>query len=230
MSDHFIRQIDKIKQMVLSLGSAVEHSLDLAIRAVEQRDTRLAHSVIDDDSKIDLMEVDIEEECLHVLALYQPVASDLRFLVAVLTISKDLERIGDLTSNLAEQALFLAEETPIQIDSAPIDLAEESVRVRAMLNNSLDALVTRDAALARAVLADDDAVDALHRQAYQNVKEAIAAKPSVAGYMIDLLNVSRRLERIADHAVNIAEDVIYLVEGRIVRHEQSQKLPPQRLK
>jgi phosphate transport system protein len=153
------------------------------------------------------------------------VASDLRFIVAVLTINKDLERIGDLAANLAEQALFLAEEKSTALTHSPIDFAEESIRVRHMLTNSLDALVTRDAALARTVLADDDAVDELHREVYQKVKQAIQLNPETAGRMIDLLNVSRRLERIADHAVNIAEDVIYLVEGRIVRHNQQIERP-----
>jgi len=217
MSEHFDRQIEKIKQLALSLGGAVEHSLDQAIRAVERGDTDLAHRVIDGDVNVDLLQIDVEEECLHALALYQPVASDLRFLIAVLTISKDLERIGDLAANLAEQALFLADEQPSWRGASPIDLGEESVRVRTMLNDSLDALVTRDPELARSVLEADDAVDALHREVYQAIKQAIVADPSRTGQMIDLLNVSRRLERIADHAVNIAEDVIYLVEGRIVR-------------
>ena len=218
MSEHFIRQIEKIKQLVLSLGSAVEHNLDKAIRAVESRDVALARKVIESDFKIDQLEIDVEEECLHALALYQPVASDLRFLVAVLTINKDLERIGDLAANLAQQAIFLADEKPATSEISLIDLAEESVRVRAMLTNSLDALVTRDPELARSVLESDDAVDELHRGVYQKVKQAIGTDPSVSGKMIDLLNISRQLERIADHAVNIAEDVIYLVEGRIVRH------------
>lgn len=216
MSQHFERQIDKVKTMILSLGSMVEQAVDNALRALEDRDIELAHRVIDGDTQIDLAEIDVEEECMHTLALYQPVASDLRFVVAVLTINKDLERIGDLAVNLAEQSLFLAEESPAA--DIPFDLIGEGRRVRAMLKQALDALVNRDAELARQVLAGDDEIDSIHRDVYQHIKRAIAAHPEQASRLIDFLNASRHLERIADHAVNVAEDVIYLTEGRIVRH------------
>jgi phosphate transport system protein len=162
------------------------------------------------------MEVEVEEECLHTLALYNPVASDVRYVVAVLTINKDLERIGDLATNLAEEAIYLADEPPVQ--QSPFDLMGEGRRVRQMLKDCLDALVNRDAPLARRVLKSDDEVDAIHRAMYNKVKEAIRQNPLESGRFIELLNASRQLERIADHAVNIAEDVIYVVEGRIVRH------------
>jgi phosphate transport system protein len=216
MTRHFERQIDRLKEKILVLGGMVEKSVDEALRAIESRNVELAQKVIAGDDAIDEMEVEVEEECLHTLALYNPVASDVRYVVAMVTINKDLERIGDLATSLAEEAIFLADEPPIQ--QAPFDIMGEGRRVRMMLKNCLDALVNRDAALARQVLKADDEVDRMHREMYRAVKEAIRQNPLETGRFIELLNTSRQLERIADHAVNIAEDVIYVVEGRIVRH------------
>jgi phosphate transport system protein len=216
MTRHFERQIERLNELLLILGGMVEKSVDDAILAIESRDVELARKVIDGDAEIDQMEVEVEEECLHTLALYNPVASDVRYVVAVLTINKDLERIGDLATNLAEEAIYLADEPPVQ--QSPFDLMGEGRRVRQMLKDCLDALVNRDAPLARRVLKSDDEVDAIHRAMYNKVKEAIRQNPLESGRFIELLNASRQLERIADHAVNIAEDVIYVVEGRIVRH------------
>jgi phosphate transport system protein len=216
MTKHFERQIERLNERLLVLGGMVEKSVDDAILAIESRDVDLARKVIDGDEAIDEMEVEVEEECLHTLALYGPVASDVRYVVAVLTINKDLERIGDLAANLAEEAIYLADEPPVQ--HSPFDLMGEGRRVRQMLKDCLDALVNRDADLARRVLKSDDEVDQIHRSMYNKVKEAIRQNPLESGRFIELLNASRQLERIADHAVNIAEDVIYVVEGRIVRH------------
>jgi phosphate transport system protein len=216
MTRHFQRQIDRLKEQILVMGGMVEKSVDEALRAIESRNVELAKKVIANDDEIDRMDVEIEEECLHTLALYNPVASDVRYVVAVLTINKDLERIGDLATSLAEEAIFLADDPPIQ--QAPFDIMDEGRRVRTMLKNCLDALVNRDASLARKVLKADDEVDRIHREMYRGVKEAIRQNPLETGRFIEMLNTSRQLERIADHAVNIAEDVIYVVEGRIVRH------------
>ena len=224
MTKHFERQIGRLKEMLLTLGGMVEKSVDEALRAIESRNVELARQVIRNDNDIDAMEVEVEEECLHTLALYNPVASDVRYVVAVLTINKDLERIGDLATSLAEEAIFLADEPPIH--QAPFDLLGEGQRVRTMLKNCLDALVNRDANLARQVLKADDEVDRIHREMYRTVKEAIRQNPLETGRFIELLNTSRQLERIADHAVNIAEDVIYVVEGRIVRHRPELQQDP----
>jgi phosphate transport system protein len=217
MTRHFERQIDRLKEMLLTMGGMVEKSVDDAIRAIESRDEELARKVIAFDEEIDRMDVENEEECLHTLALYNPVASDVRYVVAVLTINKDLERMGDLAVNLAEQAIYLANETPVS-SNAPFDLLGEGARVRQMLKDCLDALVNRDTSLARRVLKADDEVDQIHSEMYRKVKEAIRQNPLDTSRYIEMLNASRQLERIADHAVNIAEDVIYVVEGRIVRH------------
>ncbi len=225
MTKHFERQIDRLKEMLLTVGGMVEKSVDEALRAIESRNVELARQVIQNDDEIDRMDVEIEEECLHTLALYNPVASDVRYVVAVLTINKDLERIGDLAVGLAKEAIFLADEPPIQ--QAPFDLMGEGRHVRQMLKDCLDALVNRDTALARQVLRADDEVDRIHREMYRKVKEAIRQNPLDSGRFIELLNSSRQLERIADHAVNIAEDVIYVVEGRIVRHRPDLQNDPQ---
>ena len=159
MNVHFLRQIEKIKRQLLALGAMVEEALHDSIRAIQTRDVDLAISVIDGDQKIDLAEIDVEEECLHTLALYQPVATDLRLLVAVLKINHDLERIGDLAANIAEQVRFLAGEA--EVERIPFDLEGMSRRVVSMLNKSLDALVNLSAEQAETVRKlDDEVVDA----------------------------------------------------------------------
>lgn len=227
MTQFLIRQLDKLKTMILKLGGYVEQSLQQAIQAVEARDVALARTVIAQDEQIDLLEVDVEEECLHTLALYQPVASDMRFVLAVIKINTDLERIGDLAAHLAEQAIFLAEEP--EANMALFDFQGSSRRVWSMVKTSLDALVTRDVALAQQVRAADAEVDAAHRKVYRRVEEEITKNPHRVRQLIDLMNISRQLERIADHAVNIAEDVIFMVTGEIHRHDdQDSDRPPTR--
>ncbi|WP_432798903.1 phosphate signaling complex protein PhoU [Poriferisphaera sp. WC338] len=213
---HLVRQIDKLKKMLLSLGAMVEDSLHNAISAIQNRDVELAKKVIEGDKKIDLVELDIEEECLHAMALHQPVAHDLRFVVAMLKINHDLERIGDLASSIAKQASFLASES--RIDVLPYDLPGMGKRVQDMLNRTLDALITLDADKAREVRKLDDEVDEIHRGMYQKTIAAMKENSEQIDQYVHLQNVSRQLERIADHAVNIAKDVIYMVEGEIVRH------------
>lgn len=224
MSSHFVRQIDKLKQMVLWLGTLVEESVESAIRSVKNRDVRLARLVIQGDSKIDQMEVEVEEECLHTLALYNPVANDLRFVVSVLKINGDLERIADKAVNIAEQVNSLIE-SPL-VDTVPFDFLGQSERVRTMLKKSLDALVNADAELADWVRGMDDQVDKVHREMARNVKQAIREHPDQVDGLLTLWSLSRQLERIADHAVNIAEDVIYMVNGDILRHGREPTSPP----
>jgi len=162
-----------------------------------------------------MREIDIEEECLKLLALHQPVAMDLRFIVAVLKINNDLERISDLAVNVAERAAFLAARPKID---APFDFLLMARKAQTMLRMSLDALVNWESSLASQVCAMDDEVDAINREMYNQVKDEIRKHPENLDALIHLLSVSRHLERIADQATNIAEDVIYMVEGKIVRH------------
>lgn len=210
------REIEKLKKHMLTLGTVVEESVRRSVIAIEKRDAKLAERVIEDDLEIDRMEVDLEEEGLKILALHQPVAIDLRYIVAVLKIDNDLERIGDLAVNIAERAAFLATQPPIDI---PFDFPTMVEKAQAMLRKSLDALVDMDEELAYEVCAADDEVDAINREMYRLVEEGIRSHPERVQCLIHLLSASRHLERIADHATNIAEDVIYMIEGEVVRHK-----------
>ncbi|MBT6716503.1 MAG: phosphate signaling complex protein PhoU, partial [Nitrospina sp.] len=165
--------------------------------------------------EIDQREVYVEEECLKILALHQPVANDLRLIIAILKINNDLERIADLSVNIAERAVYLSTQARVEL---PFDLQDMAQKVRSMLKRSLDSLVNRDDKLARQVCEDDDAVDDLNREMYGCVERAIKKDPDNLNSYIQLLSASRYLERMADHATNIAEDVIYLVTGEIIRH------------
>jgi len=223
MSLHLQRQINRLKDMILALGTLVEESVEAAIRAIETRDAGLAASVIERDNEIDQKEIDVEEECLHTLALHQPVAFDLRYVVAVLKINNDLERIADLAVNISEKVDFLIKNhAPSGI---PFDLPDMAKKVRTMLKQSLDALVNLDPNIAEAVRRTDDDVDLIHRQMYQHVKQAIRKDPESVELLVNLLSVSRNLERIADHTVNIAEDVIYMARGDILRHSRTHAIP-----
>jgi len=215
MSRLLFREIERLKRLILGLGAAVEESLHRAVTAVQTRDAALAEGVIEGDAEIDQMEIDVEEESLKILALHQPVAIDLRFIVAVLKINSDLERIGDLAANMAERAVALSQMAPAAV---PVDLTGMTTHVKAMVKNVLDALVNLDAGLAREVCAADDVVDNAHREMYERAREQIQAEPETADRVLSLLSVSRGLERIADHTTNVAQDVIYMLEGEIVRH------------
>ncbi len=216
MAVHLQREIGSLKNRMLSLCALVEEDLRQAVQAVDRRDPTLARQVIARDLQVDHEEVSIEEECLKLLALHQPVANDLRFIVAVLKLNNDLERIADLAVNIAERALFLSSQTPLDI---PYDFSAIAEKTQAMLRQSIDALINRDADLARQVGLADDEVDAINREAFNRVTSMIKSHPDDLDSLIALLSVSRYLERIADHASNIAEDVIYLIEGKIIRHQ-----------
>jgi len=215
MTAHLIHELEQLKRQIFSLVAMVEDNLSLAVKAVQERDKSLALRVVEEDTAIDHAEVAVEEECLKLLALHQPVAIDLRFIVAVLKLNNDLERIGDLAVNIAERAIFLHAIPPVPI---PFDFDAMSGKATRMLKRSIDALVDSDVPAAVEVCEADDEVDAINRGMYEQVKAAIREHPEHLDALIHLLSVSRHLERVADHATNIAEDVIYLVNGRIVRH------------
>jgi len=210
------REIDRLKQMLMSLCKVVEDSLRQAVTSIKNRDTELARRVIETDVEIDQMEVDVEEECLKILALYQPVAIDLRFIITAMKINNDLERIGDLAVNLAERSVFLAGQETANVF---LDLDTMTEKTESMLRKSLEALVNMDSKLAYEVCAADDEVDAMNHQMYLEVQDEIRSHPDRTQSLIHVLSASRHLERVADHATNIAEDVIYMIEGRIVRHK-----------
>ncbi len=222
MPIHLQREVERLKRLVLSLSATVEQDLRQAVKAIAERDSSLAKQVIERDAEIDQAEIDVEEECLKILALHQPVAIDLRYIVAVLKMNNDLERIGDLAVNIAQRALYLNSQGKVAI---PFDFAGIAERTQTMLRSSLDALVGMNAELARKVCSLDDEVDAINRKMYDQVKGAIRANPDNVDALIALLSVSRYLERIADHATNIAEDVLYMVEGHIARHGRELERP-----
>lgn len=209
------RKIEKLKHVVSSLGAQVVENVQLSIRAVRLRDAALGQSVAEADLIIDLMEIDLEEQCLEILALHQPVAIDLRFIVGILKANQDLERIGDLAANIGRIALDLAAEKPLQIPDDYFLMAEETTK---MLNRSLDSLINLDSALAYDVLKEDDSIDLKKHKLHREYGEKLARHPENRRALTHLFLVSRHLERIADHATNIAEDVIYMVTGQIRRH------------
>ncbi len=215
MARYLIRELDKIKKKILSLGALVEDRVRMTSAAVDDLDAAIAQKLIDTDWEIDEMEVDIEEECLKILALHQPVAVDLRFIVTAIKINNDLERIGDQAVNIAERVLIISKRPEMDF---VFDYSPMAEKAEAMLKMSLDALVNMDVDLAFKVITMDDEVDDLKTLAYDRIKAAIKNNPARVGYMINLLLISRHLERLADHTTNIAEEVIYLIEGEIVRH------------
>lgn len=215
MSEHFLREIQDLKKRLLNVSSIVEGQVRDAVRSIQERDPELAARVRATDHEVDTTEVAVEEECLKIMALYQPVAVDLRFIVAALKINNDLERIGDLACNIAKRAIKIAEEP---VTTVPFDFTRMGNIAQSMLKLCLDALVNSDAELASQVIVMDDEIDELNRDAFHQLKESIVKQPELIDIFINYLGVSRQLERIGDHATNIAEDVVYLVTGSIVRH------------
>ena len=217
---HLQREIERLKKHLLSLCALVEDQVQLAIRALVDRDEGLAREVEQRDAEVDQREIEVEEDCLKTLALYQPVAMDLRLIVAALKIDNDLERIGDLAVNIAHKAAALAVEPAIEM---PFDVDGMWNKTQAMLRDALNALVNTDVKLAQAVCARDDEVDRMKHETRIKLEGIIREHPERTHVLLRLMAVSRNLERIADCATNIAEDVVYMVEGRIVRHRAEEQ-------
>ncbi|NDC82498.1 phosphate transport system regulatory protein PhoU [bacterium] len=218
MSHQLNREITYLKRVFLSLSTRVEENVRLAITAFNNLDAEIAKTVIANDDLIDRDELDVEEECLKILALHQPVAGDLRYIISILKINSYLERIGDLSTSIAKKTLQIthafAEKSAIDFDFS--DLFE---KVTWMLNNSLNAIVHVDAQLALEVCRADDLVDDQKHAANKAIVDAIKLNPQMLESLLCVLSVTRHLERIADHATNISEDVIYMVDGAVVRHQ-----------
>ena len=215
MSRHFVREIDRLNRLIIEFGNQVENQVKLAIRAVKKSDIELAKKVIREDAKIDEFEVELEEECLKLLALHQPLGEDLRLIISVLKINNDLERIGDHAVNIAERALQLSD---IDKLDTPPEILKLTRQAKLMLRKSLLALVEKDAIIATDVVHADDLVDKLNRKMHHKITGRIKSNPEYTEQQILFLSVCRQLERIGDHACNIAEDVLYLLSGDIVRH------------
>ncbi len=215
MSIHLSRDLENVQRRVLSLASAVEQIVEKSIRALFERDAVLARTLMDSDTLIDMEENVIEEECLKILALHQPVAVDLRRVAAIVKINNDLERMADLAVNIAEGAIALAQWRDIPV---PATLHQMTDLTNTMVRGSLDAFLKLDVALAKRVCRLDDEVDRYNREIIDHVSEYMKQSPNNVDPGLYLFSAARHLERIADHATNIAEDVVYLVEGKIIRH------------
>lgn len=218
MSRHFQIEIEKLKKMILHLSANVEVSVRKAVTALHERNIELANQVIANGETVDKLEINVEEECLKILALHQPVAIDLRFIISILKIDNDLERIDDLAINIAERAIAIAQEN---VKDLPFDFHKMSERVMEMLKLSLDALVKIDTTAAREVCRIEDEIDEMHRLMYDKIKTQIKQNPQNVDLYFHYGSISRYLERIADHAKKIAEDVIYMVDAEIVRHRNN---------
>jgi len=216
MSLHLSRDLEKLKKEVLKLGNLVETAINNAILALNNREASYIDEVFKHENMINDMEVKIEEDSLKILALHQPVAVDLRFIVVVLKVNNDLERMGDFASNIAKRARDLMQEEPLP--TLPEFVNELPDLVRTMVRKSLDALVKLDMSLAKEVIEMDDKVDQINREMYTVVKKEIAKNPHNTETAINVLSCSRYMERIADLSTNIAEDVIFMVDGKVIRH------------
>ena len=211
---HFSAELVELHELLLKMGSMVESSIRKSVDSLVERDKELAKAVMRDEPAINLMQVEVDARTTRLLALNQPVAKDLRFLMATLKINTDLERMGDLAVNIAERAIALIGYSPVK---PLIDIPKMAALVQSMLLRSLEAFVKVDAAVAQAILPADDEVDALRDKVYTELVELMQRDPALVPAAVDLLFVARNLERIADHATNIAEDVIFLAKGVDVR-------------
>ncbi len=215
MSIHLQRDLDGIRKGLLGLAGLVETAIYNSIRSLVERDVELARKVVDGDAAIDAEENHIDEECLKVLALHQPVAVDLRLIASAMMIVVDLERMGDLAEEIAERTIHLATRPPLAIPDEIVSMTDLSI---SMVRQSLEAFIGVDAEMAMRIIRMDEGVNALNNRLIAHILEQMRSNPSQLEENLSLFSVVRCLERIADHATNIAEDVCYLVEGEIIRH------------
>ena len=215
MARHFHEELEALKQTLLAMGGLVEDQIRHVMQALVDRDDALASEVIERDRQVNAYDVEVDAQCVELLALHQPAAGDLRFITTAMKIVTDLERIGDQAVNIGQRVIELNREPQLK---PYIDLPRMAARAQAMVKESLDAFVARDTELARRVRAEDDEVDALKEQIFRELLTFMMEDPRSIPRAIRLILISRCMERVADHATNIAEMVIYLVEGKMVRH------------
>jgi phosphate transport system protein len=223
MARNIQTEIDTLKGHIVFLGTVVEENMECAIKALMEKNPDLAHQVMQTDRiEIDHIEIDIEEECLHIMALLQPVASDLRFLVAVLKVNNDLERIGDLVAKIADKVLLLYNENPTLFMSSEMTVPDKlhgmMDKALWMFKQTMEAFIHEDTDLAYKVCLADPEVDLAKRLIYQELEEIIMTDPSKNVFLAKMLSVARSTERIADHCTNICEDTIFMAQGKIIRH------------
>ena len=212
---HFEEELEALQGRLLQMGGFAEERVQTAVRGLVKRDILLTERVLSGDGPINDLHVEVDERCFRLLALYQPMATDLRRIVAAVKINSDLERVGDLAVNIAEAAQRYASHPPVK---PLIDIARMAGLAQAMLHDALDSFVERDTTMARRVLAHDDELDALKTQVFRELLAGMLQDPGTIEAALDLVLVSRHLERIGDHATNVAEDVIFMVSAEDVRH------------
>ena len=222
MERHFDEELRLLNQEILRMGGLVEEALAKSMQALVGRDHALAEQVCVSDEAINMLEIEIDELCLRLLALRQPAAADLRFITMALKINNDLERMGDQAVNIAERTVELLK---APLPKPLIDIPRMGVLAQQMTKDSLTAFVNRDAALARSVCQRDDEVDRLNDQVFAELLVVMEKNPRTVAPAVDLILIGRHLERVADHATNLAEDVIYLVQGRTIKHHLEEKRP-----
>jgi phosphate transport system protein len=218
MHRHFDDELKELKAKILRMGGLAEEQVQGALRALIERDSDLARKIIANDRQVNALDVEVDEDCLRLLALQQPAARDLRFITTAMKISTELERISDLAENICERAIELNEEPQLKPYIDIPRMANWSLR---MVKEALDAFVNHDATLARKVCTDDDFVDDLTHQLFRELLSFMLENPQTITRAIRITFISKYLERIADHATNVAELVVYMVEGKIIRHTLS---------
>ena len=215
MQRHFDEELQQLKQQLLSMAGLSEQAVGKSIKALVDRDPRLAGTLRDDDAAINRLEVEIEESCLSLMARYQPEAKDLRMVAMIFKIVNDLERVGDQAVNISERTIDLLKEPLLK---PLIDIPKMAVLAQQMLKDALDAFVNQDVELAREVCRRDSEVDHLNDQIFHELLVYMTQDPKTITRALDLILIGRHLERVADHATNIAEDVYYLVKGTTIKH------------
>jgi phosphate transport system protein len=214
-------ELDLLKQQLLDMAARVEQNIEDSVEGLRNRDPAALERVIQNDTEVDLAELQIDENCLSLLALRQPLARDLRFIVTTLKIVKDIERVGDIAKNIAKHGLGIVREKPLTF---PGELSKMVASSKELLRKALDAFVHEDVELAYRVIDDDDSVDSLHKQNVLHFIDMMVADPTIIGPMTQFLSVNKFVERIGDHSSNIAAMVIFMIQGRDVRHPKKQEL------
>ena len=217
MTKHLERDLNQLSDQISDLGALVSESTSKCMVMLQTFDRGIAKEIVETEARVNTTEVEIEEECLKVLALHQPVAGDLRFLIVVLKVNNDLERMGDQVVNIAERVSFLADKERVVADLDFVAMGDIASR---MVSQSVKALVKRDSLMAREVLAMDDDLDAMHARTYRVIQDVMAGNPDIVIPAVSYLTISSNLERLGDLATNIAEEIIFMEEGEVIRHRE----------
>jgi phosphate transport system protein len=215
----FHQELEELKHRILAMAGMAEQAVDLAVQAYSQRDIAMCQRVLNNEPAINRAEREVDEFAVDLLAMQQPMAIDLRFILAVIKINADLERVGDQAVNIAQRVIHMIEYDPKEL---PVDIPAMAAKVRKMVRDALQSFIEGDADLAKRVLEADDEVDRVNKEAFANLSNCMQTRSDRAAQALDALSIARNLERVADHATNIAEDVIFWIRGADVRHHAGQ--------